>query len=446
MKYYQTIIMLVLCTTLCMGLDKPTTEIKPESCVTADCHANVKDHKVLHGPVNVNACDACHTLVDAKAHTYKLAREKAETCTFCHVIEVPEGATLHEPLVTRDCTGCHDPHGGFDSNSLKKPTMNELCASCHQDVTANMEFIHGPVAAGACGMCHQAHASTKPKLLVETGRELCVTCHTEMNDQLSKVTFVHEPVKEDCMNCHDAHGSNFPMFIRESQNELCTSCHEQVKEAVTAAKYQHTAVTHDRACGNCHTPHGGDLANLMKDKPVDICMTCHNEPVTAIDGRDVAAVTEVTNPNLIKHGPVAEGSCGGCHNVHGSEFANLLTEEYPETFYQPFDINSYKLCFECHDEQLVLTPEARGLTGFRNGDTNMHYMHVNKDTRGRSCRACHSVHASTLALHLRETVPYGNWELPINYEQTETGGSCTPGCHQYKAYDRENPVDYTAQQ
>lgn len=445
MKRYVSIITVVICTSLCLGVDKPTTEIKPESCVTAECHANVKRHNVLHGPVNVNACDACHTLVDAQAHTYKPAREQAETCTFCHVIEVPEGATMHEPLVTRDCTGCHDPHGGFDRNSLKQPSMNELCSSCHQDVTANMQFIHGPVAAGACGMCHEAHASMNPKLLVETGRDLCIACHTEMDEQLSTAAFVHEPVREDCLGCHDAHGSNFPMFVRDAPGVLCASCHEQVQEAVTEAKFQHSAVTQDRGCVNCHTPHGGDLAMLMKDKPVDLCMTCHNQSVTANDGRTVAAVTEITDPMLVKHGPVAEGSCGGCHNVHGSDFAKLLTEEYPETFYQPFDIDSYKLCFECHDQQLVLTPDAKGLTGFRNGDTNMHYMHVNKDPRGRSCRACHSVHASTLALHLRETVPYGKWELPINYQQTEAGGSCMPGCHQLKAYDRDNPVDYNAQ-
>ena len=444
MKPNLLLFTVLTCLPLCMGVDKPTTEVAQESCVTAECHANVKRHAVLHGPVNVNACDACHTLVDVQTHTYEPAREQAETCTFCHVIDIPQGATLHEPLVTRDCTGCHDPHGGFDRNSLKQPTMNDLCASCHQDVIADRSVVHGPVAAGACGMCHEAHASANPKLLVETGRDLCIACHTEMDEQLQAVGFVHEPVLEGCLSCHDAHGSNFPMLVREAPGVLCVSCHEDVQQAVNEAQHQHSAVTQDRGCVNCHTPHGGDLATLMKDKPVDLCMTCHNQPVTAGDGRSVAAVSEILDPTLVKHGPVAEGSCGGCHNVHGSDFTKLLTEEYPGTFYQPFDVDSYKLCFECHESQLVLTPDAKGLTGFRNGDTNMHYLHVNKDPRGRSCRACHSVHASTLALHLRETVPYGKWELPINYKQTDSGGSCTPGCHQHKAYDRDTPVDYSA--
>jgi len=427
------------------SLPAPTTEIEQASCVTADCHANVKRHDVLHGPVNVNACDACHTLTDAKTHTYVPAREKADACTFCHVIDVEDAQTLHDPLVTRDCTGCHDPHGGFDRNTLKKPSMSELCASCHQDVVGDKQFVHGPVAAGACGMCHEPHASKNPKLLIETGTELCVGCHSEMQQQLQEVGFVHEPAKDDCLTCHNAHATDFPMLVKQAPVELCTTCHEDVKQAVTEAKHQHSAVTQERGCVNCHTPHGGDLAKLMKAKPVDLCMTCHDQPITTGDGRTVASVSEVMDPDLIKHGPVAEGSCGGCHNVHGSEFAKLLIDEYPATFYQPFDLESYSLCFECHDEQLVLTPDAKGLTDFRNGRTNLHYLHVNKDPRGRSCRACHSVHASTLALHLRESVPYGKWELPINYKQTETGGSCSPGCHKPKAYDRINPVDYKPQ-
>lgn len=443
MRYALIWIVLIAFAGPCFAVDKPTTVITQNSCVTADCHADVKDHDVLHGPVNVNACDACHTQVDVKEHTFKLAREKKDLCTFCHVIEVPEGATVHEPLTTHDCLGCHDPHGGFDRNTLKKKTMSELCASCHQDVTANMKFIHGPVAAGACAACHKPHASMNPYLLVDTGTDLCFGCHTEMKQQLQTADFVHDPVLKDCRDCHNAHGSNYPMFIKDKPATLCTSCHEDVKAAVNDAKYKHSAVTQDRACINCHTPHGGDLAKLMKDTQVDLCLACHNKAVTTPDGRTIASVSEITDPKLFKHGPIAQGTCGGCHDVHGSEYAKLLNAEYPATFYQPFDIDSYKLCFECHDQQLVLNESAQGLTNFRNGDTNLHYVHVNKAERGRSCRACHSVHASTLALHMRETVPYGKWELPINYKQTNNGGSCAPGCHQFKAYDRDNPVDYT---
>jgi hypothetical protein len=43
-------------------------------------------------------------------------------------------------------------------------------------------------------------------------------------------------------------------------------------------------------------------------------------------------------------------------------------------------------------------------------------------------------------------VPYGGWkDLPINFSKTGTGGSCDPGCHLAKEYDRQTAVDYTVQ-
>jgi predicted CXXCH cytochrome family protein len=133
------------------------------------------------------------------------------------------------------------------------------------------------------------------------------------------------------------------------------------------AKFKHSVVLEDNACLNCHTAHGGDLARLMRAPQLKVCMKCH---ATAIekDGRKIAAVSEVLDPDMNKHGPIREGSCGGCHNPHGSEVAKLLAKPYPETFYKPFVEKDYDLCFSCHNKQLVTLEKTTGLTGFRNGD------------------------------------------------------------------------------
>ena len=231
------------------------------------------------------------------------------------------------------------------------------------------------------------------------------------------------------------------MMVRQSPLTLCTEkCHQPIATAVADAKVKHSAVTEDTACVNCHSAHGSDLASLMIAKPADICMNCHAQPVKTDDGRTVAAVTDITREGLVKHGPVADGSCGGCHNVHGSDHDQLLTKSYPAEFYTSFQVEKFDLCFECHDKQLVLLEQTKGLTGFRNGELNLHYVHVNKDRKGRTCRACHSTHASKFDVHIRESVPFGSWELPINYSQTESGGSCEPGCHEPFKYDRDKPV------
>lgn len=425
---------------------KPTTAVAQTGCVTTACHVNVKQYKVVHGPVNVNACDACHKTVDATQHTFTLSREKKDICTFCHKIETAGMAVVHKPVAAGDCLACHDPHGGKTTKFIRGTAMKELCKQCHKDVAANKKAVHGPVAAGACEACHMPHASQNPKLLVAEGKALCLTCHKEMGDQLKQVKVVHKPVANgECSQCHDPHASDFPMQIKAPPVDLCTSCHEHdaIRKAATEATHKHSIVTTGQACLNCHTAHGGNLAKLLKNEPLKVCMKCHDQKQLAPDGRTVAAVTEILDTKQFRHGPARDGNCGGCHNVHGSDVSRLLTKPYPEAFYQPFAVEKYDLCFTCHDKQLVQLEKTEGLTGFRNGDRNLHFLHVNKADKGRSCRACHEPHASKQPVHLRESVPYGKWELPINFTKTASGGSCAPGCHEVQRYDREHPVEKT---
>jgi predicted CXXCH cytochrome family protein len=95
----------------------------------------------------------------------------------------------------------------------------------------------------------------------------------------------------------------------------------------------------------------------------------------------------------------------------------------------------------CHEKDLAAEEWTTTMTGFRNGEQNLHYVHVHKAVKGRTCRACHDAHATNNPRHIRDSVPFGNWSLPVGYTKTETGGQCLPGCHQMFRYDRKNPVD-----
>jgi predicted CXXCH cytochrome family protein len=424
-------------------LPAPTTAVDKTTCTSDGCHAEVKAYKSVHGPVNVNACDACHKLTDAAAHKYEMTRPKADMCTFCHKLDTKDMAVVHQPVKTGDCAGCHNPHGGTTVKILRGETLKATCDRCHKDVVAGKKFMHGPVAAGACDACHKSHASNNPKLLVDQGKALCINCHKEMNEQLKNAKVTHKPVMQgECVQCHDPHASNYKMQVKAEPFTLCTSCHDhdKIKDVATNSKVKHSAVLKDQACTNCHTPHGGALAKLMKAQPVDLCMKCHNQEQKTSYGRVVQAVPEVQNPKLSKHGPVRDGNCSGCHNVHGSDQTRLLAKAYPETFYAKFDPENFALCFTCHDKKLVETKDAEGLTGFRNGTRNLHFVHVDKD-KGRTCRACHETHAGPNPAHIRNSVPFGQWELPLNFKKTATGGSCAPGCHKEYGYDRNTPVD-----
>jgi predicted CXXCH cytochrome family protein len=423
---------------------KPTKAVAAEGCVTAECHASIKAFKVVHGPVNVNACDACHSLKSEVEHTYELARNKTETCTFCHKVEIPQGNKAHKPLADGQCLSCHNPHGGTNQKFVRGASMAEMCASCHQDNIRGKKAVHGPVAAGSCDSCHTSHSSQHAKLLVApAGKELCLTCHAEMKTQLGQVKFVHKAMEQDCAKCHDAHASDYAMQTHAAPDKLCTNCHEheKIKKDANEAKHKHSVVMADKSCLNCHNSHGGNLAKLMKAEQATVCMKCHAKEVKSPDGRKVAAIPEILDKKTIKHGPIRDGDCGGCHNPHGSEESRLLAKHYPESFYQAFKLEKYDLCFSCHDKQLVLAEKTPGLTKFRNGEQNLHYTHVNKE-KGRNCRSCHMPHASSNELHIRETVPYGNWSLPIKFTKSDSGGSCSPGCHKPYAYDRDNAKEY----
>jgi len=112
---------------------------------------------------------------------------------------------VHQPVKTGDCLPCHNPHGGQTTKFIRgggAGGMLAVCNQCHQDVVGKKKNVHGPVAAGACEACHSPHASKNPKLLVEQGKALCLTCHKEMGDQLKLAKVTHKPVMEgECDAC-----------------------------------------------------------------------------------------------------------------------------------------------------------------------------------------------------------------------------------------------------
>ena len=417
---------------------KPTTPQK--TCVTQECHAGYAKKAHVHGPVSLGDCKSCHEQEDAAAHTYKLTRPDRDLCEFCH-LEVAAKKNVHEPLKTGKCTDCHDPHSSENKALIYGKTVAELCVKCHE-TGKNVPFPHGPVAVGECTICHASHSSDRAKLLVDEPTNLCFSCHVVTKEDLGQFEFVHQPAKNDCVGCHNPHGAANAKMLKADAPELCYGCHEDIKKVAQTSSYKHTAVTEKGGCLHCHTPHASTVQFILKGAPISLCTSCHDKPLKAPDGHPVASFTEQIKDKKSLHGPVAQKDCGGCHSTHGSEHFRLLVKDYPQSFYSPFSVDKYALCFSCHPQSLVLTERTSELTDFRNGARNLHYVHVNKERMGRTCRSCHATHASDLPKHIRESVPYGVWNLPIQFQKTNTGGSCRPGCHQPLTYDRKSPATY----
>ena len=209
---------------------------------------------------------------------------------------------------------------------------------------------------------------------------------------------------------------------------LSAGCHADLAEPEVV----HAPVKNNE-CSECHEQE--DETNhefSMIAEGAELCYECHDE----------SEIAETDEGGSV-HQPVAQGECAGCHEPHASGHKGLLIEAYAEDFYVPIaESDKYALCFECHDYELIEESET-DVTEFRNGELNLHYLHVSKERKGRSCRTCHESHLSEQAGLVRRSVPFGRWKMKLRFVATDTGGACGPSCHSAKQYDREEPCDFS---
>lgn len=298
------------------------------------------------------------------------------------------------------------------------------CSACHKGLVKG-SVPHKPVAAGECLRCHQQlsdnHPIGKESMGFITPKEkLCATCH----GGIVKKPFLHKPVGEGkCTACHMAHSSEEKALLKEAAPALCFGCHP--KERFTG-NHTHPPVANGE-CLACHDAHQSDTKFLLRKSGPQFCFMCHDSKIAM--GKS-------------SHQPVAAGECVSCHAPHGSAYRRLLKADYPIVLYRPFSTEAFPLCFSCHDPELASAVTTEKATNFRNGDRNLHAVHVNKPGKGRSCKMCHNPHASTQErLIFPKVTGFGTWDIPIRFHVTPNGGGCSVGCHKPFSYDRIKAVE-----
>jgi predicted CXXCH cytochrome family protein len=368
-----------------LAAQKPTSIT--QQCATEICHPGIVRRKVMHEPAAKEKCLECHQYDEPREHRFKSAFAKDQQCGTCH--DLKHKAAVHRPFQEGKCMACHDPHG-----------------------------------------------SEYKGVLVAEARRLCLSCHKDVTPKKDDAVSIHAPIKDNCMSCHDPHTSDAKNELKQATPDLCFSCHGNVKEALASDPVVHAAATDVDGCETCHAAHSSRLRHLERQPQPQECLSCHDRVLKTPDGRALPDMAALLRDNPVQHGPIRLGSCTACHQPHAGVHFRLLSEDYPAEFYAPFKIELYGLCFRCHLPDLVLKPVGVGLTLFRDGEKNLHWLHVNQQ-KGRTCRACHEVHASKEASHVRESVPFGpgGWMLPIVFRPTATGGSCAPGCHAERKYE-----------
>lgn len=414
----------------------PSVQAAPkEGCVTDKCHAKMGKSKFVHGPVAAGDCTFCHK--PTAKHKFEAIKNVSDLCYQCHD-KINTLKSVHKPVKDGNCSGCHDPHESPYKFQLRAEGAN-LCFNCHDKKLVGGKFVHGPVAVGSCNTCHNPHQTDFPKMLMASGNDVCFACHSDKQDDFKNKKNIHPPVLDNCANCHNPHSGDYKYNLTaDARKELCFSCHPDKKAEIEAATVKHGGLDTEKKCLACHDPHATDFAKLLSADPADSCMKCHDREYTKGNYK-VANMKEYLEQNKDKHGPIRQKDCSSCHNTHGSSNYRMLREHFPELFYAPYDPKNYKVCFMCHEKNLAQDEFTTTMTSFRNGNQNLHFVHVNK-LKGRTCRACHDAHATNNPKHIRDAVPFGAWPLPVGFTKSENGGKCLPGCHQLFSYDRNKAV------
>lgn len=320
--------------------------------------------------------------------------------------------------------------------------QEQACIECHKDMVEK-KFIHGPVDVD-CTFCHESNGEQHPNdnvkgfTIAEEGPDLCYSCHTEHHTANTTNTYGHSAVIDgDCLDCHEVHSSDEPKFISMNVPDLCNMCHYEVEETVLGLAVVHGPLKEKNSCVSCHATHSSAEYKLLKSSEKTLCLKCHNKTITT-DNRIIKDISKKISEGTVVHAPLEDG-CVTCHSPHASANSKLLTMSYPGGNYAVGVSENYELCFTCHDAESLTEATTTYVTNFRNGELNLHYLHVNKE-KGRTCNNCHSVHGSLRKHLIAETVKFGRWDMPLNYVPTENGGSCSTGCHRDWKYDRTQAV------
>jgi predicted CXXCH cytochrome family protein len=402
---------------------------KPQLCFT--CHDNIQteiEAKYPHAAA-VDDCSNCHN--SHKSKNRNLLTEKIpDLCFSCH--EPFDQKHSHSPVQEGECLSCHAVHGSDNRKLLTEKVPADLCLMCHDLGMENQIVKHVPVEEGECLECHNPHDSENRGLLKQKKTSLCMSCHSDLEENLIMINS-HPPFEDDCGNCHDPHKSNEPKLLIEKSNDLCFMCHDDIQEKINHQSIVHAVTKENGACIKCHSPHASNETAMLKKKEKDLCLNCHNKEYSSEFGI-IKNIKEQIEKSKHVHPPVKEG-CSSCHDPHAGEFPFLLTDYTAPMMYAPANTRNFQLCFNCHDKELMTYKSGNLATNFRNGNQNLHYVHL-KGEKARNCNICHAAHAADGEHLIREKTWFGQWEMPIGYEPNLKGGSCLTGCHEKREYFR----------
>lgn len=225
---------------------------QPKLCVT--CHESIAKRmaaKTSHFPTQ-DSCLNCHD-AHASDNPSQLNDTVPGLCTTCHEAEESLVAKhLGADFKKVRCTGCHDPHGSPEPHLW------------------NGTIVHPPFAEKACEFCHEGNYK---KLLNDGTKDLCYTCHTDIQELVTESKVKHPAFEiAECTDCHTPHASLQQKLVKHPGGKVCTDCHND--KGPEEGEKAH-GVIDLLGCRACHEPHGGPRKSMLRIEGVDLCLGCH---------------------------------------------------------------------------------------------------------------------------------------------------------------------------
>ncbi len=351
-----------------------------DDCLSSGCHGTFMKADNIH-PIIKDGCETCHDQSyenhpKRDGNEFKLNDEVGTLCFECH--DGPDEKLMsHSVFAEGECTSCHSPHSSDNPSLLKSENIGELCAECH-DVDNQENLVkHGPAVSGQCPICHEPHQSANASLLKVESPQLCFNCHTDKQDLL-KLTTVHSAYDGSCTDCHTPHSSQNESLVKKETSILCLECHEDLGLEIKTAKTVHKIINQGKSCISCHLPHASETASLLVKEGKELCYSCHNKEYKS-EERTLNNIYEIVTESKYAHEAVASGECTNCHFSHSSNNFYLLNASFPFGSYaEGVHPENFSQGFQCHDSEALTLEKTTTATNFRDGNINMHYLHISK--------------------------------------------------------------------
>ncbi|MFQ5723014.1 MAG: cytochrome c3 family protein [Terriglobia bacterium] len=333
-----------------------TESREPEENLCLGCHADIQaqiQEPVEHPAMDLG-CATCHTThksepADSLEGIYHLAEPQPDLCLTCHDSEDPALQEAHQgqPFAATRCGECHNPHGSEQAKLLNN-------------------FVHSPFAEKMCAVCHDAPQEGRVVLQEGARRELCLTCHADLQERLDQAQFTHAALTGEagCVACHSPHAATYPHQLRRGPVDLCLACHTDLAQVRVEKTFLHRPVF-EQSCLLCHQEHTGERPQRLRAAVNDLCLECHGRQnaekfsrqgqvelfggaveveAAELRGMPILSIrTGATRGHPFPSHPVAgekPRNCLSCHNPHGADGSpQLLVTE---------SASSTPLCVKCH--------------------------------------------------------------------------------------------------